>query len=328
MTINHIPAITYPTILMAVFANQICLPVPAVLFLITAGALVESGRLNFGSVILAGVVGSLTADYAWFIAGRRWGHRILVRGLCAFSTDGQRCTVRARRLFGRWGLPSLMFAKFVPGMDGLMPPMAGMLNAASVPFLLFDAAGALFWSAAYCFLGYLFADRLEIVAATLGRVSGILAIGLAGVLCYFIWRAWELFRTIRELRLRTISPTLLHQKLQAGQRVAVLDLLDLEGHEDTNTIPGIPGAARIPPTPLRSSAKVRVPPDVQMVLCCSSPNQITSARTALSLRRKGISNVWVLEGGLQAWRELDLPVTTKLSSPVELAARFGVELPE
>ena len=117
-------------------------------------------------------------------------------------------------------------------------------------------------------------------------------------------------------------------RASAGQKVAVLDLLDLEGHEDTSTIPGIPGAARISPMPLRSSAKLRVPADVQMVLCCSSPNQITSARTALSLRRKGISNVWVLEGGLQAWRELDLPVTTELSSPVELAARFGVELGE
>jgi len=42
----------------------------------------------------------------------------------------------------------------------------------------------------------------------------------------------------------------------------------------------------------------------------------------------GISNVWVLEGGLQAWRALDLPVTTKLSNPVELAARVGVELAE
>jgi membrane protein DedA with SNARE-associated domain/rhodanese-related sulfurtransferase len=327
MTIAHIPAITYPVILMAVFANQICLPIPAVLFLITAGALVESGRLNFGSVILAGVVGSLLADYAWFLAGRWWGHRIL-RALSAFSMDGEHGAARARRLFAQRGLPSLLFAKFVPGMDGLMPPLAGMLNAASVPFLLFDAAGALFWSAAYCFLGYLFADRLEIVAATLGRVSGTLTILLAGVLCYFIWRAWELLRTIRELRLRAVSPALLHGKLQAGERVAVLDLLDLEGHEDTTIIPGIPGAARISPTPLRSSAKVRVPPDVQMVLCCSSPNQITSARTALSLRRKGISNIWVLEGGLQAWRELDLPVTTKLSSPVELAARFGVELPE
>jgi rhodanese-related sulfurtransferase len=110
--------------------------------------------------------------------------------------------------------------------------------------------------------------------------------------------------------------------------VAVLDLLDVEGQENTTTIPGIPGAARISPIRLRSSPKVRVPADIQMVLCCSSPNQITSARTAVALRHIGISNVWVLEGGLQAWRKLDLPVTTELSSPVELAARFGVELPE
>ena len=325
---THIPAITYPTILIAVFANQLCLPIPSVLFLITAGALVQSGRLNLASVILAGVVGSLLADYAWFIAGKWWGHRILVRGLCAFSADGQQCAVRARRLFARWGLPSLMFAKFVPGLDGLMPPLAGMLNAASIPFLLYTAAGAFFWTAGYCFVGYLFADRLDFVAATLGRVSGFLAIVLAGVLCYLLWRAWELLHTIRELRLRKITPTLLHEKLQADNRVAVLDLLDVEGQENTTTIPGIPGAARLSPIPLRSSAKVRVPPDIQMVLCCSSPNQITSARTALALRRKGIANVWVLEGGLKAWMELDLPVTTKLSSPAEVAARFGVELPK
>jgi membrane protein DedA with SNARE-associated domain/rhodanese-related sulfurtransferase len=327
MTMTHIPSITYPTILIAVFANQLCLPIPSVLFLITAGALVQSGRLNLATVILAGVVGSLLADYAWFMAGRWWGHRV-VRGLCAFGTDGQHCAVRARRLFARWGLPSLMFAKFVPGLDGLMPPLAGMLNAASIPFLLYTAAGALFWTAGYCFIGYLFADRLDIVAATLARVSGTLAIVLAGVLCYLMWRAWGLLRTIRELRLRTVSPTLLHEKLQAGKRVAVLDLLDVEGQENATTIPGIPGAARISPIPLRSSAKVRVPPDIQMVLCCSSPNQITSARTAVALRHKGISNIWVLEGGLKAWRELGLPLTTKLSSPAEVAARFGVELPE
>src|SRR5271157_3112383 len=268
MTANHIPAITYPTILIAVFANQVCLPIPAVLFLITAGALVASGSLNLGSVILAGVVGCLLADYAWFLAGRWWGHRV-VRGLCAFSMDGQRSAARAQRLFARRGLPSLMFAKFVPGLDGLLPPLAGMLNAASVPFLLYDATGAILWSAGYCFVGFLFADRLDIVAATLNRVSGTLVILLAGVLCYLIWRAWELLRTMRQLQLRAVSPALLHRKLQAGQKVAVLDLLDLEGDEDAATIPGIPGATRISPTPLRSSAKVRVPPDVQMVLCCS-----------------------------------------------------------
>jgi len=327
MTTSAIPAITYPTILLAVFANQLCLPVPAVLFLITAGALVGRGSLNFSIVVLVGVVGSLAADYGWFMGGR-WGGFRVVRTLCAFSANGQHSAVRARTLFARWGLPGVVFAKFVPGLDGLMPPLAGALNVTTVLFLLFDAMGALFWSAGYCFLGYLFSDRLNLVAAVVARTSKILAIVLACVLCYLLWRAWELLRTIRQLQLRTISPTLLHEKVQAGDRIAVLDLLDVEGQEDPTIVAGIPGAARISPTPLRSSAQVRVPTDVQLVLCCSSRNQITSARTAILLRRKGIANVWVLEGGLKAWRELNLPVTTELSSAAQLAARFGVELPD
>jgi membrane protein DedA with SNARE-associated domain/rhodanese-related sulfurtransferase len=326
MTTSAIPAITYPTILLAVFANQLCLPVPAVLFLITAGALVGRGSLNFSIVVLVGVVGSLAADYGWFMAGR-WGGFRVVRTLCAFSANGQHSAVRARTLFARWGLPGVVFAKFVPGLDGLMPPLAGALNVTTVLFLLFDAMGALFWSAGYCFLGYLFSDRLNVVAAMVARTSKILAIVLACVLCYLLWRAWELLRTIRQLQLRKISPALLHEKLQAGDRIAVLDLLDVEGQEDPTIVAGIPGAARISPTPLRSSAQVRVPTDVQLILCCSSRNQITSARTAVLLRRKGITNVWVLQGGLKAWRELDLPVTTELCTAVQVAARFGVELP-
>jgi membrane protein DedA with SNARE-associated domain/rhodanese-related sulfurtransferase len=326
MTTSAIPAITYPTILLAVFANQLCLPVPAVLFLITAGALVGSGSLNFSIVVLVGVVGSLAADYGWFMAGR-WGGFRVVRTLCAFSANGQHSAVRARTLFARWGLPGVVLAKFVPGLDGLMPPLAGALNVTTVLFLLFDAMGALFWSAGYCFLGYLFSDRLNVVAAMVARTSKILAIVLTCVLCYLLWRAWELLRTIRQLQLRTISPALLHEKVQAGDRIAVLDLLDVEGQEDPDIVAGIPGAARISPTPLRSSAQVRVPTDVQLVLCCSSRNQITSARTAVLLRRKGITNVWVLEGGLKAWRELDLPVTTELCTAAQVAARFGVELP-
>ena len=326
MTTSAIPALTYPTILLAVFANQLCLPVPAVLFLITAGALVGRGSLNFSIVVLVGVVGSLVADYGWFMAGR-WGGFRVVRTLCAFSANGQHSAVRARTLFARWGLPGLVLAKFVPGLDGLMPPLAGALNVTTVLFLLFDAMGALFWSAGYCFLGYLFSDRLNVVAAMVARTSKILAIVLACVLCYLLWRAGELLRTIRQLQLRTISPALLHEKLQAGDRIAVLDLLDVEGQEDPTIVAGIPGAARISPTPLRSSAQVRVPTDVQLVLCCSSRNQITSARTAVLLRRKGITNVWVLGGGLKAWRELDLPVTTELCTAAQVAARFGVELP-
>src|SRR3974377_475132 len=171
---SHAVTLSYPMVLLACFANQLCLPVPAVLFLMTAGALVASGSLHLGGVILVGVVGSLLADYAWFVLGRWQGFRV-VRALCSFSMDGHHCSVRARRFFARRGLPGLIFAHFIPGLEGLMPPLAGALNVTTVLFLLFDAVGALLWSAGYCFVGYLFADHLDIFAATFGRVCGILA---------------------------------------------------------------------------------------------------------------------------------------------------------
>jgi membrane protein DedA with SNARE-associated domain len=159
MSSSHIPFLTYPAILVAVFARQMYLPVPAVLFLIMAGALGERGRLSLPVIILTAV-----ADLSWFHAGRIWGSRILGI-LCSFSADSRHCAQRARDVFARWGLHTLMVAKFIPGLDGVMPPLSGMQGAAAIDFLLFDTIGALLWASAYCLIGYIFADRVDILAA-------------------------------------------------------------------------------------------------------------------------------------------------------------------
>lgn len=324
MPSSHIPSLTYPAILIAVFARQMYLPVPAVFFLMMAGALGQSGKLSLPAIILTAVAGCMLADFSWFQAGRFWGSRIL-RILCTFSADSRYCAQRARDVFARWGLRTLMVAKFIPGLDGIMPPLSGMQGAHAVDFLLFDAVGALLWSSAYCLIGYLFAGRVTIVAAGLDRVGGILAIVLGiPFVCYLFWRAWELFRMMHHLRIRTISPELLKEKLAAGRKVAVLDLILCEPDALPEATPGIPSAIRIDPARLRSSSKVHVPDDVETVLYCSSPNELCSARVAVSLRNKGVRRVWVLEGGLKAWRKLNLPTTTKLGDAEETAARFGI----
>jgi membrane protein DedA with SNARE-associated domain/rhodanese-related sulfurtransferase len=326
MPSSHIPYLTYPAILVAVFARQMWLPVPAVLFLMMAGALGESGKLSLPAIILTGVVGCLLADFAWFQAGRRWGSRIL-RILCGFSADRRYCAKRARDVFARWGLRTLLIAKFIPGLDGVMPPLSGMQGAGVIEFLSFDAVGALLWTSAYCLIGYVFADRLNIVAGALDRVGGKLAI-ILGIpfACYLLWRVWELLRMVHQLRIRTISPALLQEKLAVGRIVAVLDLILCETDALPDTTPGIPGAIRIDPARLRTSSKVHVPDDVEIVLYCSSPKEVTSARVAVSLRHKGFRKVWVLEGGLKAWQNLNLPTSTKLGNPQETAARFGIEV--
>ncbi len=90
----------------------------------------------------------------------------------------------------------------------------------------------------------------------------------------------------------------------------------------------IPGAFRVDPSRLRKSPHVTVPDDVDLVLYCSSGGDTVSARAAVALKRVGIDNVWVLEGGLKAWREQGLPISHFLEAPEVVAARFGVKLPD
>ena len=57
---------TYLILFVAVLARQICLPVPALLFLLSGGALAGAGKLNFGGILLVAVLGCLLADLVWF----------------------------------------------------------------------------------------------------------------------------------------------------------------------------------------------------------------------------------------------------------------------
>jgi membrane protein DedA with SNARE-associated domain/rhodanese-related sulfurtransferase len=310
----------------AVFARQICLPVPANLFLLTAGALVHRDEMNIGLVLCAGILGCLAGDFVWFEAGRHWGTQIM-RILCVFSMDSHYCAQRARSVFERWGLRSLVVAKFIPGLDGVTPPLAGIEGASRSAFFAYDSLGSFFWTTVYVGLGYLFANRLSMIAASMARFGAALAIGIGIPLaCYAGWRVWIIVHMLRHLRLRRITPSLLSERLAAGELVAVIDLLDFE--EEHGDLAGIPGAVRMSPARLRSRSRVIVPERLEIVLYCTSSGELTSARVAVALKKKGISNVWVLEGGLTAWKREGFPVTLQLITSDDAAERFGIRVIE
>ncbi|WP_263380584.1 VTT domain-containing protein [Granulicella paludicola] len=316
--------LTYPGIAMAVFAQQFCLPVPSLLLLMTAGALAAQGdgNLRLWLVLLSGIVGCLAADGFWFWLGRRWGSGV-IRLVCSFTPDPRRSREKAKGTFDRWGLRLLLVAKFVPGLDGISPPLAGAEGATVRGFVLYDAAGSAIWTATYVVIGYIFANQMDVVMHGLQRF-GLLLIVLVGgpLLGYVLWRAMRMVRMIRHLRLRRISPALLQAKLNENDRVAVIDLLNYEADERVTA--GIPGALRVDPARLRLQPKLIVPEGVDVVLYCSTKNEFASARVAESLGKMGFADVWVLEGGLQAWVQEGRPVSIELNTPEQFAERLGI----
>jgi len=322
------PQMTYSGVLLAVLANQLCLPVPAIVFLMAAGALSAHGYMQASTVVLLSVLACLLADGLWFWLGRKWGSPAM-RLLCRLTADPRRCSRDAHDRFSRYGLPLLCVAKFIPGLDGLMPPLAGAEAVSTTAFLALDAFGSFIWSIFYVGIGYVFSAQLEIAASWAKHFGTALALAIGVPFCVYIgWRGLILIRMIRQLQVRLISSPMLHRKLKSGSKVAVLDLLDFEEETGSESPQSIPGAFRIDPSRLRHSPRIAVPADVEIVLCCSSRCDIVSARAALALKRIGVENVWVLEGGLDSWREKGLPLSQFPEVPEAVAERLGVKLPE
>jgi membrane protein DedA with SNARE-associated domain/rhodanese-related sulfurtransferase len=319
--------LTYSGIGVAVFGQQFCLPVPSMVLLMTAGALAAEGQghLRISLVLLSGVVGCLAADGFWFWLGRRWGSGV-IRLVCSLTSDPRGSRERSRAVFARWGLKLLLVAKFVPGLDGVSPPLAGAEGATVTGFVLYDAAGSVLWCAAYVGLGYLFSRQVDAVAGLIDHFGHLVLLAVCVPLVGFVvWRGLDLVRMIRHLRLRRISPAMLARKLGENPKVVVFDLLDFEARD--GEIAGIPGALRVDPKRMRTARRLKIPDGVEIVLYCSSKNEFASARVAEALEKRGFTAVWVLEGGLEGWVEDGHAVTHTLSTPTQIADRMGIVLP-
>jgi membrane protein DedA with SNARE-associated domain/rhodanese-related sulfurtransferase len=320
----YLTHITYPILFVAVLARQLCLPVPALLFLLTGGALAGAGKLNFVGVLIVGVLGCLLADLIWFEAGRLRGRRVL-RLLCSLTHDPSFCIRRGREIFAKKGLRLLLIAKFVPGLDGICPPLAGMLGTSRAAFLVHDAGGASLWAGAYIGCGFLFTRQLDKVAQRISVVASavVLIFGIP-LLIFFVLKLTQLVLMIRLLRPLQIHPELLKSRLDSGEKFGVVDLLRFE--EDPEGVAAIPGAVRLDPLEIRRKKRIVIPSDVNLVLYCRSRNCFVSARVAVAMRKHGIHNIHVLAGGLEAWKGLGFPLTEQFADMETEVARLGIKV--
>jgi len=188
----------YSILFAALFAHQVGLPLPGPLFLLAAGALAAAGKVSFLIVIGLTIMACVSADWIWYEAGRRSGDKVL-HFMHRFTRDPDFHDRRAKRTFARYGLPLLLVAKFVPVLDAVSPPLAGISRTSRVRFLAFDAVGASLYACVYGGLGYVFSHDLDRAAAYLSR-AGTLLLGLALVgLCTY-YTAHKLIQRLRRAR--------------------------------------------------------------------------------------------------------------------------------
>lgn len=288
-----------------VLVEQLGLPLPAIPVLLAAGALSAQRQISFPLALAVGVAASLTADSVWFLIGRWHGHRVLSL-LCKMSLEPTTCVRRTQDSFGRRRGTMLLFAKFVPGLSTLAPPVAGQNGMEFGPFLLYDGLGSALWVAALLALGRVFGDVLRRNPGLLdwaGRFSGALL--LLGVVGFLVARIIRRRITLKRLAASRLEPEELRQRLDDGEEVFIVDLRHpLELLPDPFTLPG---ALHFSPDAL-AARHHEIPRDRDVVLYCTCPSEATAAKTALALHKLGIERVRPLRGGFDEWKRLGFPL--------------------
>jgi len=289
----------------AVLVEQIGLPLPAAPWLLAAGALAGAGKMNGLLALAAAIAGSLLADLVWFYLGRYYGSRVLGL-LCRVSLEPDSCVRKTSNLFTRYGLPGLIPAKFIPGLGTLGPPLAGYSGATVPRFLLFDGLSALLHEGGFILVGVLFSRQLEQILNALARMGGD-AIGvLAGLATLYVaYKAFQRQRLLHELKIARITVEELRRKQEAGESLVILDL---RSHVELKLSPSLIHGALHMTMDEVEHRHGEIPRDREIIVYCDCPNEVTAARVAMLLRRKGLAHVRPLLGGIGAWRERNYPM--------------------
>lgn len=300
-----------------VLLEQLGLPVPAVPTLVVAGAVAASGKLSGSALYALAVAACIIADVTWYAAGRHYGGRVM-NLLCRVSLSPDTCVSQTHTAFERWGPKALLFAKFVPGLALLTPPLAGATRMHFGRFIVFTALGAGLWVGAALLGGALLRTQIEKLLPQVAQIGGAAAAVLLALLAsYIAYRWWERRRFYAALDMARITVEELRQQIEDGAAPVIVDVRSASAQ--TLELRRIPGALHVPVQDAARHLR-ELPRDREIILYCTCPNEASAAKVARLLMNSGFARVRPLKGGLEAWIDAGYSVEAIAPPPPATAA--------
>ena len=258
----------YLLLFLMVFAEAVGLPAPAAVALVAAGAGAAAHILSVPAALGLAIAGTLLGDVILFFVGRYTGWALL-GFICSLSLNPETCILRSAESFHKRGRMTLIFAKFVPGVNTMAPPLAGSMKMRPLQFIQLDFLGASLYVLTYGLVGYVFRDFLQQI--THGLISAshtVLAIVIAAAALYIVYRAVQ----YRRFKLGGVVPHV--EVAELAQRMASAEHSDIiladvrsHGYYDAGSA-RIAGSIRLEPTKLAEELKT-LPRDKDIFLYCT-----------------------------------------------------------
>jgi membrane protein DedA with SNARE-associated domain len=258
----------YTSLFVALLAEAIGLPIPGALALLAAGAASAAGVMRPVEAFAVAIGAMLIGDTALYVTGRYSGWSLL-GFLCGLSLSPEVCILKSAKWFYKRGRTTLLFAKFLPGVNTMSPPLAGSMHMRASQFLRFDLGGVLIYTLAYGGLGYLFRDVFKLIAGGMQAfsraVAWVIFAGVVGFVCYraYLYTRHRMNRFVRRVSASDVAARL---KLAGAPDVIIADVRS-HGYYDEGE-QRVRGSIRVEPNNLDSFIET-LPKDTPIYLYCT-----------------------------------------------------------
>ncbi len=171
-----------PVLFGVVLLGSAGLPVPGVVLVIAAGALVQQGDMNLWWVLGLTCSAAILGDSLGYAVGRFAGRSLVCRIVA--RVDGEDHWQRAEELARRWGGLGIFFSRWLLTPFGApLNLISGMAEYPYPRFLFFDISGEILWTLSSVLLGEVLSDRLATVVQLAGQVPWVV-VGLVGAVIF------------------------------------------------------------------------------------------------------------------------------------------------
>ena len=183
-----------PVLFGVVLLGSAGVPIPGVVVVIVAGALVQQGELNLWWVVGLACSAAILGDNIGYALGRFGRHHLAHRFI--WRLGGESRLKDAEALAGKWSGFGIFLSRWLLTPFGALINLASGMGAYPYPrFLLFDVSGEVLWAIEYVLLGELLSNRIATVMDLLGQVSWVV-VGLIGAIIF----GWLIVRRLRQSR--------------------------------------------------------------------------------------------------------------------------------
>jgi len=180
----------YVGIFIGMMIESTIFPLPSEIILIPAGALIAKGEMDFFTVFLAAVFGTILGALINFLFAMLFGRKVvnvMVHKYGKFLFITKKKLKKADDYFNKHGEITTFIGRLIPVARHLFSIPAGFSRMNIFKFIIYTALGAGLWTSILLLIGYVFWNKLEWINMHLNFLYIIsLIIALTAAIIYIV----------------------------------------------------------------------------------------------------------------------------------------------